>query len=196
LLPRKDVGNIIRALALLRRRFDRAGGAAPLLLVVGGATHEPDPVATPEIGTLQRLATGVGVADLVRFVGHRQPADLRTYYGAADVAVTTPWYEPFGLTPLEAMACGRPVIGAAVGGIPFTVRDGVTGYLVPPHDPAALADRLEQVLTRPELRERLGHAGRAWVELEFSWQQTAARTATLYQAVLAAHATPAVVTAR
>ncbi|MDP9362705.1 MAG: glycosyltransferase, partial [Chloroflexota bacterium] len=127
LLPRKDVRNVVRALALLAR----GEGPPPLLIVVGGATPEPDPVDTPEIGELQRLATELGVADRIRFAGRRQPDELRWWYCAGDVAVTTPWYEPFGLTPLEAMACGRPVVGAAVGGIAFTVVDGVTGRLVP-----------------------------------------------------------------
>ncbi|MFX6637343.1 glycosyltransferase, partial [Acinetobacter baumannii] len=75
--------------------------------------------------------------------GRREREALSDYYCAANVFVTTPWYEPFGITPLEAMACGRPVIGADVGGIRHTVVDGETGYLVPPHDPPALAERLK-----------------------------------------------------
>ena len=73
-----------------------------------GETEQPDPVATPEIGVLHALAAELGVLDQVRFVGRRQPDELHLWYAAADVAVTTPWYEPFGLTPLEAMACGVP----------------------------------------------------------------------------------------
>jgi D-inositol-3-phosphate glycosyltransferase len=65
-----------------------------------------------------------GMKDRLRFIDNRQPEALRDYSSAADVAVTTPWYEPFGLTPLEAMACSRPVIGSAVGGIRYTVKDG------------------------------------------------------------------------
>jgi glycosyltransferase involved in cell wall biosynthesis len=183
-LPRKDVRNVVRALALLAR----TEVPTPLLLVVGGATPEPDPAVTPEIGELQRLATDLGVADRVRFAGRRQPDELRWWYGAGDVAVTTPWYEPFGLTPLEAMACGRPVVGAAVGGIAYTVVDGVTGRLVPPRDPAALADRLAELLSRPDLRERMGAAARARVERDFTWPTTAARTATLYERLLAERA--------
>ena len=111
----------------------------PSLFIVGGETEQPDPVATPEIGVLRALAAELGVLDQVRFVGRRQPDELHLWYAAADVAVTTPWYEPFGLTPLEAMACGTPVIGSRVGGIAFTVADGETGFLVPPRDPDALS---------------------------------------------------------
>ena len=76
------------------------------------------------------------------FTGRRPRESLKLYYSAADVFVTTPWYEPFGITPLEAMACGTPVIGSSVGGIKYSVADGETGYLVPPRDPYALADKL------------------------------------------------------
>ncbi len=180
LLPRKDIRNIVRALAILVQRTE-----LPLkLLVVGGETAEPDPAVTPEIGVLQALAAELGVADRLIFTGKRQPDLLYNYYGAGDVVVTTPWYEPFGLTPLEAMACGRPVIGSAVGGISFTVQDGVTGALVPPRNPEALAERLQQLLTRPIFRTSMGRAARARVEREFTWATVARRTAMLYDTLL------------
>jgi glycosyltransferase involved in cell wall biosynthesis len=154
------------------------------LLLVGGETREPDPARTPEIGELQRLATELGIADRVRFAGKQQPDVLRYFYSAGDVAVTTPHYEPFGLTPLEAMACGRPVIGSAVGGITYTIADGETGFLVPPRDPEALAACLQRLLAQPELRARMGRAARARVERDFTWPTVATRTAALYQTLL------------
>jgi glycosyltransferase involved in cell wall biosynthesis len=185
IVPRKDVRNIIRALARLKARRLAAGTATmPDLLIVGGETEQPDPVATPEIGVLHALAAELGVLDQVRFMGRRQPDELYHWYAAADVAVTTPWYEPFGLTPLEAMACGVPVIGSRVGGITFTIADGETGYLVPPRDPEALCDRLDDLLRDPERRLLMGQAGRARVLHSFTWQQVAARTAELYDDLL------------
>lgn len=176
LLPRKDIGNIVRAVACLVHQTD-----LPVrLLVVGGETNEPDPAVTPEIGVLQRLAAELGISERVHFYGKRQPDTLRDFYSAGDVAVMTPWYEPFGLTPLEAMACGRPVIGAAVGGISFTVQDGVTGLLVPPRNPQALAARLHYLLTQPEIRAVMGQAARQRVEREFTWPIVARRLSTLY----------------
>ncbi|HET7034767.1 MAG TPA: glycosyltransferase [Thermomicrobiaceae bacterium] len=188
MLPRKDARNLVRAAAILIHR-DRL----PLrLLLVGGDTVEPRADVTPEIGELQALAARLGIAERVIFTGKRQPEELRFYYAAGDVAVTTPWYEPFGLTPLEGMACGRPVIGSAVGGITFTVDDGVTGFLVPPRDPEALAERLRLLLEKPELRARMGRAARLRVEREFTWPVVAQRTAALYEALLAERA-PALV---
>ncbi|MCC6312564.1 MAG: glycosyltransferase, partial [Thermomicrobiales bacterium] len=90
---------------------------------------------------------------------------------------------PFGLTPLEAMACGRPVVGSDVGGISFTVRDGETGLLVPPRDPEALADRLALLLRDDARRERMGRAARARVLAHFTWDVVAERTAALYESL-------------
>jgi D-inositol-3-phosphate glycosyltransferase len=185
MLPRKDIRNVLRAFALLVERWGEGQPPQGLkLLLVGGETTEPDPSATPEIGELQRLGADLGIAEHVRFTGQRQPETLRNYYGAGDVVVTTPWYEPFGLTPLEGMACGRPVVGSAVGGIPFTVDDGVTGRLVPPRDPHALARCLEDLLLDAPGRERMGAAARARVERRFTWSVTADRTASLLRTLL------------
>lgn len=184
MLPRKDPRNIVRALALLARERAYAGEPPVTLLCVGGETRAPDPAATPEICAIQRLARELGVAEGVRFMGSRQPSELCDYYSAADVIVTTPWYEPFGLTPLEAQACGRPVIGSAVGGITFTVQDGVTGYLVPPRDPEALAARLAMLFSRPDACERMGREARARVEREFSWRLVGQRTRRLYESLI------------
>jgi D-inositol-3-phosphate glycosyltransferase len=195
MLPRKDVRNIVRAVALLKEGTDaqmREATGVPRLLLVGGETVDPDPVATPEIGELQRLAAALGIADRVHFTGKRQASELRYYYGGGDVVVTTPWYEPFGLTPLEAMACGRPVIGSAVGGITFTIEHGVTGFLVAPRDPAALATRLHQLLGDPILQARMGRAARARVERQFTWSAVAAGTAALYRALLAQRGRPGI----
>jgi D-inositol-3-phosphate glycosyltransferase len=191
LLPRKDIRNVVRALALLLQRYENSAYTpAPsiTLLIVGGETQEPDPLATAEIGELHRLAAELGVLNRVRLIGKRQPDELRYFYSASDVAVTTPWYEPFGLTPLEAMACGRPVVGSAVGGLTYTIKHGETGFLVPPRDPEALAEHLHQLFDKPDLGAQLGRAARKRVEREFTWSIVAMRTAALYEAVLAEHA--------
>jgi D-inositol-3-phosphate glycosyltransferase len=154
------------------------------LLVVGGESRDPDARLTPELGELQRITADLGLTDRVTFVGKRRKDELRDYYSAGDVVVTTPWYEPFGLTPLEAMACGRPVIGANVGGIGFTVLHGRTGILVPPRQPRLLARELAHILADCQLRSALGIAGRHRVQRMFTWPVVAARTAALYRDVI------------
>src|SRR5436305_12978703 len=120
MVQRKGIDNVIRAIALLSDKY-------PLirLLVVGG--DEPLE-ASSEYNRLRGICESLGIGNKVIFTGQKGRQFLKYYYSAADIFVTTPWYEPFGITPLEAMACGTPVIGAAVGGIQYTVKDGVTGY--------------------------------------------------------------------
>ncbi|MDB5243181.1 MAG: glycosyl transferase family 1 [Spirosoma sp.] len=180
MVPRKGVDNVIQALGVLRHQYT----IEARLLIVGGETDDPDPSSTPEIRRLQTLADEAGVADLVTFTGRRGRETLRYYYNAADVFVTTPWYEPFGITPLEAMACGTPVIGSNVGGIKHTVRDGRTGFLVPPNDPKALAQKLALLLTNAALRERMGQRSRQHVQKHYTWTQVARQTADLYEEIV------------
>ena len=117
------------------------------------------------------------------FSGQVPQARLRDFYSAADVFVTTPWYEPFGMTPLEAMACGTPVIASAVGGLTYSVVDGETGLLVPPTDPVALAETLGPLLDAPALRQRMADRGRSRVAHFFTWPRISDRIARVYAEV-------------
>lgn len=180
MVPRKGIDTLIEALGLLRRGY----GIDARMLIVGGNSEEPDPVQTPEIARLQSIAREQGVEDAVDFRGARPRNSLKHYYSAADVFATTPWYEPFGITPLEAMACGTPVIGADVGGIKYSVVDRETGYLVPPRDPDALAARLACLLTNPELATQFGARGRERVMNAFTWELVARQVLRVYHEVL------------
>jgi glycosyltransferase involved in cell wall biosynthesis len=180
MVPRKGVDNVLRGLALLKHEHHLPAR----LVVVGGNGEKPDPVATPELGRLMRLAEELDIADSVTFTGQRQREQLRYYYSAANVFVTTPWYEPFGITPLEAMACGTPVIGTAVGGIKTTVVDNETGYLVPPNDPAALAERLAFLHRHPHIAQRMGWAGMRRAYQHFTWRNVAVHIASVYESVI------------
>jgi phosphoheptose isomerase len=153
---------------------------------VGGDSDDPDPAATPEIARLQQIARDEGVWDGVTFVGRRGRETLKYYYSAADVFVTTPWYEPFGITPLEAMACGTPVVGSNVGGIKFTVRDGETGYLVPPKDPDSLADKIAHLYANPKLLSVFSRQAIQRVNDLFTWSTVAKGLGAVYEQVLSA----------
>jgi D-inositol-3-phosphate glycosyltransferase len=176
LVPRKGVDNVIRGLGVLVHRL----GVPAQLLVVGGNSDIADAVTTPEIGRLRALAMEEGVADRVTFTGRRPREVLKLYYSAADAFVTTPWYEPFGMTPIEAMACGTPVVGSSVGGIKYSVLDGRTGFLVPPNDAGALADRVQQLCCSPRLAERLAVAAVNRAYGLFRWERVTEQLAKLY----------------
>jgi glycosyltransferase involved in cell wall biosynthesis len=180
MVPRKGIDNVIRALAELRH----AHGRDARLYIVGGSTEVPDETATPEIGRLRGIARALRVADRVTFCGRRDRPELHRYYSAADVFVTTPWYEPFGITPVEAMACARPVIGARVGGIKSTVVDGETGFLVPPQDPAALARRLVDLMDDPVRASGMGARGRERVVRHYTWAGVGRSILAVYERVL------------
>ncbi len=99
--------------------------------------------------------------------------------------VTTPWYEPFGITPVEAMACATPVVGSGVGGIRTTVVDGVTGFLVPPKDPRALAERLDRLAASRALRRAMGEAGRIRANALYTWTAVVDRLVDVYRHAIA-----------
>ncbi|OZI75742.1 glycosyltransferase family 4 protein [Bordetella genomosp. 2] len=189
MVPRKGVDNVIEALGLLHAQH----GVAARLCVVGGNDVRPDERTTPELARLRGIAERAGVAPFVEFTGRRDRQELCRYYCASDVFVTTPWYEPFGITPVEAMACGRPVIGSDTGGIRTTVKDGATGFLVPARDPAALAGRLAVLARDPVLRRRMGLAGARRARRLFTWQQVARDLLAVYDGLYSGTTAPPLV---
>jgi glycosyltransferase involved in cell wall biosynthesis/phosphoheptose isomerase len=175
MVPRKGIDTAIEG-------FAAAGlGSEARLLVVGGRAPVPDPACDPELARLMAVAEASGVAERVRFEGARPRSALPLYYSAADAFVTAPWYEPFGITPLEAMACACPVVAADVGGLRYTVADGETGFLVPPRDPAAIGQRLAALVARPAAARAMGEAGRARVTERFTWRQVALQMEEVYR---------------
>jgi D-inositol-3-phosphate glycosyltransferase len=154
LAPIKGLDTLCDALAALH-----GSGVPAELLVVGGDTDESP--LSHEVELRQRIQA-LGLAPHVRFLGPQPQEALREYYVAADVTVLPSYYESFGMVALEAMACGSVVVGSRVGGLTTTVRDGVTGYLVPEGDAAALAERLGDLIGDPDGRERLGREGARW----------------------------------
>ena len=177
LVARKGVDTLVEAFALLPRRLDAR------LVIVGG-----EPGGSPEAARLAALAEERGISERVFIAGSRPQEDLRHYYGAADVAVSVPHYEPFGMTPLEAMACAKPVVGSRVGGIKTSVAAGETGYLVPPRDPKALAERVLRLLSDPTLKSRLGRAARRRIEEHYTWERVTNLAADAFSEVAVSHA--------
>jgi type III pantothenate kinase len=102
---------------------------------------------------------------------------------SCDAVVSAPWYEPFGIVPLEAMACGVPVVASAVGGMIDSVVDGVTGVHVPPRDPERLATVLADLLDDPERRREYGRAGVERARRLYAWNRIAAASLDVYERV-------------
>ena len=178
-VPRKGIDNVIHALARLRKT------SLPVkLVIVGGEREDPDTDDDHEVVRLKVVARNEGVEDSVRFVGKKSRHILKYYYAAADIFVTTPWYEPFGITPLEAMACGTPVIGSNVGGIKYSVEDGKTGFLVPPNDPDSLALKIYELLYDHTLLEDMRANAIKRVNLLFTWSKVASMMSAVYDRVL------------
>jgi glycosyltransferase involved in cell wall biosynthesis len=161
LVMRKGIGNAITALAEVPDAE---------LVIAGG----PDPAELhldPEVERLRRLAGRYGVSDRVRFCGRVERASLPELYRSADAVMCVPWYEPFGLAAVEAMACGVPVVASAVGGLSHTIVDEVTGLQVPPRRPDLAAAAVRRLLADPALRQRLGSAGRSRAIANYAMDQ-------------------------
>ena len=189
-----------------RDALDRLGVRAPYVLFVGRITDQkgifhlleaaralpagvqvvlcasaPD---TPEIE--ERLRRAVAGQPNVKWINEMVPVGVVTQlYSHAAVFCCPSVYEPFGLINLEAMACETPVVASGVGGILEVVEDGKTGLLVPPAQPAALAQALTRVLGNPDLARDMGRAGRRRVEEKFAWASVAERTEQVYADAIA-----------
>ena len=172
LVARKGFAEAVEAVALLKER-----GRTVRLVIAGDG---------PERKKLERLVETRGVADRVGFTGKVPDEDLPSLFGACDAFVMAPKsigadVEGFGIVYLEANLMGKPVIGSRAGGVPDAVKDGETGLLVNPGDPAAIADAVVKLMDDPTLCALLGQAGRKRVMEEFGWKR---QTAPLVEALL------------
>ena len=178
---------ILAAGRLVRRKgFETVVQAMPEVpgteLVIAGGPAAGRLRGDAEYRRLSRLAAELGVTEQVTFRGRVGRPDMPALMRSADLVVSVPWYEPFGMVPLEAMACGVPVVASAVGGQTDTVRDGVTGALVPPRDPAELGRVLRDLLSRADLA-RYRSAAAEHARNRYSWQQIARETVAAYEQV-------------
>jgi phosphatidylinositol alpha-1,6-mannosyltransferase len=161
----KGIDTVIRALPTIRVAFPTARYA------VAGIGSRRD--------SLEALVSELGLGDAVRFLGFVPDDELPALYNAADVFVLASrrydlLVEGFGIAIVEASASGLPVIASRSGGIPEAVREGETGFLVDPDDPAAVAGPAIRLLGDEVLRRRMGAAGRAAVEGHYNWDRVAA----------------------
>jgi phosphatidyl-myo-inositol dimannoside synthase len=174
LVRRKGQDTLLRAWPEVIRQVPDAA-----LLIVGAGPYE---------AALKNLTERTGLTPSVHFTGPVPQADLPAHYAAGDV-FSMPCrtrrggldVEGLGIVYLEASAAGLPVVGGDSGGAPDAIREGETGYVVGGNDVAALSARLTALLSDPPVARAMGEKGRAWVERDWSWDQTASRLRTLIE---------------
>jgi D-inositol-3-phosphate glycosyltransferase len=155
------------------------------VVFVGGDLDDKGAPVGPLTSVVSRVAE-LGLSDRFRFIGSRPQRELPMLYSAADVVAVPSNYESFGLVAVEAMACGTPVVATRAGGLAFTVEEGVSGLLVPPRSPGALAGALTAVLTDPDLRQTLAAGARPTAE-RFAWPAVAASILHVYERLAAGY---------
>lgn len=165
--PKCGLEYLIRAMPSILSSEPRA-----LLCLVGNGREE---------ARLKALAGELGCGNRVRFVGRVENDKLPALYRAAYLSILPSVYEAVSLSGLESLACGCPVVGTNVGGIPAFVIDGETGVLVEPKSQSSLAAGVSCLLRSPELRKQMALSGRTLVEQNFSWESVAVRTLDFYR---------------
>ena len=166
-VPLKGLLPLVEAIAKVRTE-------QAVELVVIGSARSGGPVAD----AIERYS----LAGAVRFTGRVSDAELVHHLRSAELAVVPSLFEGFSLPLVEAMACATPVVATTGGALPEVAgRDGETALLVPPGDAQALAVAIGRSLSEPDLRSRLGAAGRSRVEQRYTWRAAAARTVEVYR---------------
>jgi glycosyltransferase involved in cell wall biosynthesis len=153
------------------------------LLIAGGLPRErlgEDPLAC----RLREAAAELGVADRVQLLGAVPQEQMPSLYRSVDLVACAPAYEPFGVTVLEAMACGTPVIAYAVGGLTDSVAHGVSGLLVSPGDVDGLAKAIRELLGCEPRRYAFAVAGMSQARARYPWPRVAEQVETVYRSVI------------
>jgi D-inositol-3-phosphate glycosyltransferase len=174
--PIKGLDTLLKAIFLLKKH---GGGLSdiPALLVIGGNKDQADSPGVER--ELMGQVAALGLERSVFLMGSRPQVDLPFFYAASEACILPSRYESFGMVALEAMACGRPVIASRVGGLSYTVRDGVNGFLVPEGDAESLADKISLLLSDSKLRNELGRRAAERAKL-FRWERVVETLLGLY----------------
>lgn len=175
LTERKGVDTIIEALPRL----------PGVELIIAGGPERWRLAQHDEACRLLDLARRTQVAERVCFLGQVERPDVPALIRSADIVVSTPWYEPFGLVPLEAMSCGITVVVSAVGGLADTVVHGATGVHIPPRRSDVLGLAVRNLLADPVRREAYGIAGVDRARSRYTWDRIAGETLSAYEGVMA-----------
>ena len=157
----------------------------PTFVIVGGDLDDAGLPTGPLVKVAEAIATR-GMAEHFRLIGSQPQNRLPLYYAAADVVAVPSRYESFGLVAVEALACGVPVVASRAGGLRYTVDDGLSGLLVKPQSPEALAQGLRAILDDDDLRAAMAAAARPSV-VRYDWPNIARQVRHVYQRLAAGH---------
>ncbi len=133
---------------------------------------------------LKKLTEDLNIADKTVFTGKIPYDRIQEYHNILSIYVAVSNSEGFGVAVIEACACSKPVVVSNVGGLPEIVEDGVNGFVVPPRNPEKTAEAIEKLILNPELRNRMGQAGRKKVELYYDWDKNVRQMVNIYNAML------------
>lgn len=171
---RKGLGTLLYAFKDVLEEFPKSR----LLIIGGGKSRPAKKLENAEMERLKNIAKELAIWPRVSFLGAKSQKELFKYYSAADVCAVPSYYEPFGIVPLEAMACGTPVVASRTGGLKFTVKDGKTGFLAEPRNYSDLAGKISQALELGKKYFCLNCLER--VEKNFLWENIARQYADFF----------------
>jgi len=180
--PLKGLDVLIEAISIIRQN-DVLKENPFCLAIIGGEAEDSSDDDNIEMSHIKALSEKYGLSDLVTFLGKKSQDSLPYYYSAADAVVVPSQYESFGMVALEAMACGTPVVASHIGGLPYLVQDGITGFTVPVDDPQELANRLTSLIQDPGLRDRMGKQA-VQVAQDYAWDKIASKLLVVYKELL------------
>lgn len=170
----KGLDTLLESVAVVTRT---CAGRNLKVLIVGGGGQTRD--ENEEIRRIWQLHQDLNLEEHIEFIGSKSQQLLPLYYSAADITVMPSHYESFGMVAVESMASGTPVIASNVGGLSYTVKDRLTGYLVPEENHFVLAEQVHHLLKNPQEREQLGRQA-AEHALQYSWSNIATQIADVY----------------
>lgn len=188
---RKGLETLIRAMDIMAKKMPEKRKILRCYIIGGSKKRnwkrEIDSPERRERERLMKLVEMLGIKDIIRFIGGEQREFLTYYYAAADMVVVPSYYEPFGLVPLEAMACGTPVVASKVGGLQWTIKEGTTGYLVKPRDEEELAQKLMYLFSHYATRKNMKENGIDRMRHLFGWETVASQMSLFYNDIIIAN---------
>jgi len=179
---RKGIETLIKAFPLVLKKLPKLN--LNIMVVGGKIGKKGDSDDKKEISRLKDIAKELKVEKKVLFLGRKDQKKLSYYYSAADIFVTPPYYEPFGMTSLEAMRCGTPVIASNVGGLSYIIQNRKTGLFFPAGSYKILAKKIIQLFKTKRLRNKLIRNSEKMVKENYGWENVCSEIINLYQELL------------